>query len=140
MTFESLTFGFFRSLRRSASSLSHYTSTSSSSGVSPGGPGPPRCDVIRLGTPGMENNRLLYRSSGERIPCLRQAKLQAEYVPKLEHVRELVSAYNEQILKRQHNPQEVAATYADDFAMTSSSSGMLNNQRQQMEPIYVNIL
>ena len=88
----------------------------------------------------MENNRLLYRSSGERIPCLRQAKLQAEYVPKLEHVRELVSAYNEQILKRQHNPQEVAATYADDFAMTSSSSGMLNNQRQQMEPIYVNIL
>ena len=86
----------------------------------------------------MENNRLLYRSSGERIPCLRQAKLQAEYVPKLEHVRELVSAYNEQILKRQHNPQEVAATYADDFAMTSS--GMLNNQRQQMEPIYVNIL
>ena len=85
----------------------------------------------------MENNRLLYRSSGERIPCLRQAKLQAEYVPKLEHVRELVSAYNEQILKRQHNPQEVAA-YADDFAMTSS--GMLNNQRQQMDPIYVNIL
>ena len=132
-------------MRRSASSLSHYTSTSSS-GVSPGGPGPPpRCDVIRLGTPA-ENNRLLYRSSaaGERIPCLRPKP--AEYVPKLEHVRELVSAYNEQIFKRQHNPQEAdySAAYADDASFALTSSLMLYNQTQQQriehEPIYVNIL
>ena len=55
-----------------------------------------------------------------------------EYVPKLEHVKELVSAYNEQIQRRQHNP-----AYAS-LVMTS-------NERQQRlteppEPIYVNIL
>ena len=113
---------FFRSLRRSASSLSHYTTSS----VSPGG-GPPRCDVIRLGA--SENNRLLCAAAAPRIPAYKQP----EYVPKLEHVRELVSAYNEQIQKRQHH--HPPAAYAP-LALTSP----LPPEQMIEEPIYVNIL
>ena len=59
-----------------------------------------------------------------------------EYVPKLEHVKELVSAYNEQILRRQHNP-----AYAC-LVMTSPQQIAAEQQRltEPPEPIYVNIL
>jgi hypothetical protein len=124
--------GIFRALRRSASTVSEYQRS-----IIPQG----RCDIIRLGSIPENNGGQLRKCSNELEEYARQyeplyyySRSRRYYHHQQQHgqppffaqprpVKNLVSAYNEQILRRQHN-----SAYAT-LCVTS----------QIQNPIYANI-
>lgn len=100
-----------RPLRRSASSLSHYTGSSAATHrmmmmSSPA----PRCDVIRLGSIPENNSQMRIENNVGHIaigaapaPVLTPPNSQGSLSLVVPPVKKLVSAYNEQMLRRQHN-------------------------------------